>query len=177
MAYTHILATTDLSEPANHALRHAFAEAEAHGAELTLLHVMSRQSVNQTYYIKGDPAARAGLRGVTIGMPTGYDPDSGGRLPVVPPHTPEVVTRRTDDEVKEQLNELIPESFTGAWHVEITTGNTVDAILRTASAKGVDLIVMSTHGRTGLMRTFLGSVAEAVLHKAPCPVLVVRYGT
>ena len=177
MAYTHILAPTDLSEPANHALRHAFAEAEAHGAELTLLHIMPRQSVNQAYYVKGDPEARAGIQSAVVGLPTEFDPDSGGRLPVLPAHAPEIVLRRNDEEARNQLNELVPKTFTGTCRVEIGTGNTVDAILRTASEKAVDLIVMSTHGRTGLVRTFLGSVAEAVLHKATCPVLVVRYGT
>lgn len=177
MAYTHILAPTDLSEPANHALRHAFAEAEAHDAELTLLHIMPRQSVNQAYYVKGNPEARAGLQGTVVGLPTGFDPDSGGRLPVEPVHAPEIVLRHNDEEARDHLNELIPKTFTGTCRVEIAAGNTVDAILRIASDKAVDLIVMSTHGRTGLVRTFLGSVAEAVLHKASCPVLVVRYGT
>lgn len=40
-----------------------------------------------------------------------------------------------------------------------------------------DLIVIGTHGRSGLCHTLLGSVAEAVLHRAPCPVLMVRYRT
>ena len=177
MDYTHILAPTDLSEPANHALRYAFAEAEAHGAELTLLHIMPRQSVHETYYVKGNPEARAGMQGVAIGLPTGFDPDSGGRLPVGPVHTPEIVLHQADEEARDHLNKLIPKTFTGTCRVEIAAGNTVDAILRIASDKAVDLIVMSTHGRTGLVRTFLGSVAEAVLHKAACPVLVVRYGT
>lgn len=177
MAYTHILAPTDLSEPANHALHHAFAEAEAHGAQLTLLHVMPRHSINHTYYVKGDPEARAGIQGAVVGLPTGYDPDSGGRLPGLPAQAPEMVLRRNDEEARDRLNELVPQTFAGTCRVEIAAGNTVEAILRTASEKAIDLIVMSTHGRTGLARTFLGSVAEAVLHKATCPVLVVRYGT
>jgi universal stress protein A len=47
-------------------------------------------------------------------------------------------------------------------------------IIETAQNRGVDLIIMGTHGRTGLQHAILGSVAEKVVRLAPCPVLVVR---
>jgi nucleotide-binding universal stress UspA family protein len=47
-------------------------------------------------------------------------------------------------------------------------------ILRYAKSANIDLIVMGTHGRTGLARVVLGSVAEAVVRAAPCPVLTVH---
>jgi nucleotide-binding universal stress UspA family protein len=47
-------------------------------------------------------------------------------------------------------------------------------ILRYATSNGIDLIVMGTHGRTGLARAALGSVAEKVVRAAPCPVLTVH---
>lgn len=47
-------------------------------------------------------------------------------------------------------------------------------IVNLAKARDVDMIVMSTHGRTGLAHMFLGSVAEKVVRLAPCPVLVTR---
>jgi nucleotide-binding universal stress UspA family protein len=50
-------------------------------------------------------------------------------------------------------------------------------ILDTAKARQVDLIIMGTHGRTGLTHVFLGSVAEKVVRLAPCPVLVARQPT
>ncbi len=56
----------------------------------------------------------------------------------------------------------------------IRTGFPVVEILEAAKALPADLIVISTHGRTGLKHVFLGSVAEAVVRRAPCPVLVVR---
>lgn len=49
-----------------------------------------------------------------------------------------------------------------------------DRIARAARSKRADLIVMGTHGRSGLSKFFLGSVAERVIALAPCPVLTVR---
>ena len=57
---------------------------------------------------------------------------------------------------------------------EIVEGNPTDAILQIAKKHRGDLIVMGSHGRTGLRRLFLGSVAEAVLRSADIPVLIVR---
>jgi nucleotide-binding universal stress UspA family protein len=56
----------------------------------------------------------------------------------------------------------------------ILKGAPSDAIIAYASENNIDLIVMSTHGRTGLARLVFGSVAESVLHRAACPVLLVR---
>lgn len=49
-----------------------------------------------------------------------------------------------------------------------------DQIIRAARSRSVDLIVMGTHGRSGIAKLFLGSVAERVVATAPCPVLTVR---
>ncbi len=57
------------------------------------------------------------------------------------------------------------ELLQGVPHVEIVRG---------AREDGVDLIVMGTHGRTGVKHALIGSVAERVVRKAPCPVLTVR---
>jgi nucleotide-binding universal stress UspA family protein len=66
-------------------------------------------------------------------------------------------------------------------HQEGLQGETVivhevpfQAIINTAQDKGADLIVMGTHGRTGLTHALMGSVAEKVVRLAPCPVLVTR---
>ena len=58
--------------------------------------------------------------------------------------------------------------------VLLRTGDARDVINTTASEIGADLIVMGTHGRRGVARALLGSVAEAVVRTAPCPVLSVR---
>lgn len=56
----------------------------------------------------------------------------------------------------------------------VLDGKVHEALLKFAKSEGVDLIVMSTHGRTGLSRLLMGSVAEQVVHGAHCPVLLVR---
>jgi nucleotide-binding universal stress UspA family protein len=55
-------------------------------------------------------------------------------------------------------------------------GVAVDEIVRAAAELPADLIVMGTHGRTGIRHALLGSVAEKVVRRAPCPVLTVRPG-
>jgi nucleotide-binding universal stress UspA family protein len=57
---------------------------------------------------------------------------------------------------------------------EVLTGDPADKIVEYAADKGVSLIAMSTHGRTGLARWVLGSVADKVIHGARIPVLLVR---
>ena len=59
---------------------------------------------------------------------------------------------------------------------QIAEGNTAAAIVRHAVEHDVDLVVMGTHGRSGFDRLTLGSVAEKVLRKAPCPVLTIPPG-
>lgn len=57
---------------------------------------------------------------------------------------------------------------------EVIGGTPAIAIVEEAKAKGCDLIVIGTHGRTGLSHLLLGSVAESVVRHAPCPVMTVR---
>jgi nucleotide-binding universal stress UspA family protein len=58
----------------------------------------------------------------------------------------------------------------------LAEGDPATAILRAARDNHCDLIVMGTHGRTGLRRLLMGSVAEQVVRKAPCLVLTVKAG-
>lgn len=57
---------------------------------------------------------------------------------------------------------------------QIVEGDPVNEILQVADEVGADLIVMGTHGRTGLGRLFMGSVAEQVMRRASCPVLTLK---
>ena len=57
---------------------------------------------------------------------------------------------------------------------KVGVGGPVEEIVRVARDEGVDLIIMGTHGRTGLRHALMGSVAEAVMRAAPCPVFTVK---
>jgi universal stress protein A len=79
------------------------------------------------------------------------------------------------DEVKVALEKIAKEQLGATRHqVHIRTGDTARGIVEVARDVDADLIVMPTHGRRGLPRFFLGSVAERVVREAPCPVLTVR---
>jgi nucleotide-binding universal stress UspA family protein len=60
--------------------------------------------------------------------------------------------------------------------LSVREGPAAEAILQTAENRNVDLIIMSTHGRSGVRRLLLGGVTEKVIRSAPCPVLAVRGG-
>ncbi len=53
-------------------------------------------------------------------------------------------------------------------------GNPAKEIVQEAKSGNFDLIVMATHGREGMSRLFIGSVAEEVIRRAPCPVFIIR---
>lgn len=60
------------------------------------------------------------------------------------------------------------------WDVKVRIGKAYHEITEAAKELGADLLVLSTHGYTGLKHTLLGSTTERVVRHAPCPVLVVR---
>lgn len=62
----------------------------------------------------------------------------------------------------------------GRARTEVVVGHTAAVVLDYAEEHGVDLIVIATHGRTGLKRFLMGSVAEKVAREAPCPVFIVK---
>jgi nucleotide-binding universal stress UspA family protein len=61
-----------------------------------------------------------------------------------------------------------------AFEQRLTMGDPAAEICRIAADEGAEMIVIGTHGRTGLFRLLMGSVAESILRRAPCPVLVYR---
>ena len=133
----------------------------------------------------------------TILCPTDFSPPSiealvqaaslarrfGGRLIIVhvekpPPFyddlPPVEEQLRYRDELLACLHEVaVPERDVPFDH-KLLVGDPAAAIVRLAKEEKVDLIVMGTHGRSGLSRALLGSVAEAVVRRAPCPVLMVK---
>ena len=75
------------------------------------------------------------------------------------------------------LKEVVPTDPQVACEHRLLTGDPAVAIARLAEEEHADLIVMGTHGRTGLTRLLMGSVAEAVVRRAPCPVLTYKQTT
>jgi glycine betaine transporter len=72
------------------------------------------------------------------------------------------------------LDELAKRYPNAKMHVLLKTGDPRDQVVQAAEEVGADLIIMGTHGRRGVRRALLGSVAEGVLRAAHCPVLAVR---
>lgn len=141
--FAHILVPTDFNPASDAALACAKDIASTFGARLSLLHVVT------------DPKA------------TGFwTPE------VYVPATPETQERCLRDARERLEHALSPEErrrFTAI--IEARIGAVADQIQDFARERNVDLIVMGTHGRTGLAHLFLGSVAERVLRSAACPVL------
>ncbi len=85
-----------------------------------------------------------------------------------------------DEETLEQLRtkllDCIPEEIRDDMEVEaiVTQGIPFAEVISTAKEKEIDMIVIGSHGRTGISHMMLGSVSEKVVRKAPCPVLTVR---
>jgi len=79
-------------------------------------------------------------------------------------------------EARRTLDRIVREQVPADLDVEATvvTGNAVDGIIQYASEQNADLLVMCTHGRTGLSHVLMGSTAEAVVRRAHCPVLTLR---
>jgi nucleotide-binding universal stress UspA family protein len=142
-----IIAATDLSSIAEIAVRLAGEMAARRGAQLIVLHSL-------------DMVPSAAL-GATVPF---------GGLPVIPP--PELVAQARAAADEALVGVLDRASVKGERHV--TEGDAASAILRMADQNGADMIVVGTHGRTGLARVALGSVAEKVVRGAHCSVLVVR---
>lgn len=77
---------------------------------------------------------------------------------------------------EEELNNLAKNFIDPATEVVtiIKTGKPFVEIIETASEEDIDLIIMATHGHTGVEHLLFGSTAEKVVRKAPCPVLTLR---
>jgi nucleotide-binding universal stress UspA family protein len=138
-----ILCPTDFSSFSRRAFDHALALAAWYEAGLKVLHVLPGSAVQA-------------IEVAYIGGPTFREP--GLR-----------------DAAANELSGLVGPAARAGIHAEaqMREGETAAEILRAAQELPADLIVMGTHGRTGFERWVLGSVAETVLRRAPCPVLTV----
>lgn len=139
-----ILFPTDFSEPAKEAQHHAMALAERFDAELHLLHVVA---------------------------PIMPYPDASA-----PWVMPEAEVNLQIDAAEKRLAREVDALWAAAHPTKYATitGFAVDEILKYAEENSIDLIVVGTHGHTGLSRFLIGSVAEKVVRLAKCPVLTVH---
>ncbi len=101
-----------------------------------------------------------------LNPPVGMDP-----MGTVTPSIPDL-----EEAAKSQLESLVPENTPEGVtiHPVLLRGSPPKTIATFARKKDADLIVVGTHGRTGLGRLFMGSTAEALLRQAPCHVMVVK---
>ncbi len=120
----------------------------------------------------------AGRLGANVTVLHVVDPAESEALPMhqaYASHSAEVIERRVAD-IQGRLGKT-PGASEPKVFAEVVVGEAADQILRYVQDKSMDLVVMSTHGRTGVRRLVLGSVADEVLRHSPVPVLLVRAGT
>ncbi len=147
-----ILAPTDFSEHAAKALRYAAGLAERLGATLHLLHVLPDV------------------------LPMAPDLVAGAPDMFIAPALPPDYYRETGVESLEALGHVLDPSWGAVPAVEtaVRRGDPVEEIVAYATERRIDLIVIATHGRGGLSHVLVGSVAEAIIRHAPCPVMTIR---
>ena len=80
------------------------------------------------------------------------------------------------EDLQRMLERVVPPDANVTYEHRLISGEPASAIVQLAEDEKADLIVMATHGRTGLTRLLMGSVAEAVVRRAPCPVLTYKVG-
>jgi len=98
----------------------------------------------------------------------------GASLTVVYVHKPGAAEGGDRGYWRDQLEQVRPGNPTIAVHHVFLEGDPAAEIARYAADAGIDVIVIGTHGRTGVDRLVMGSVAEKVTREAPCSVLVVK---
>ncbi len=161
--YSHILYPTDGSTGAEAALEHGRNLAQTYGATVHVLYVADRQP----HGLGTDPEVKS--HGGMVGNPKGGGPGMVG----VRKKSDEMLAsiqaygQKLVDHVAEQFEDVTVQT-------EVKQGIPYKIILDYASAQDIDLIVMGTHGRTGLDRYLIGSVAEKVVRMSDVPVLTVR---
>lgn len=99
-------------------------------------------------------------------------------MPVVPP-SPGIVWGTIDDQVRltrvrEALDEMLAEKGLSDVNTHVVIGQPANTIAELADELDADLVIVTSHGRTGIVRAALGSVAERVVRLSKCPVLVLK---
>ena len=142
-----ILFPTDFSEYADHAWSYALTFAQEFGAEVHLLHVVA-------------PPPR-----LAEAYAVNFDPEK--------------MVKALAGEANASMDRTVEaaKSWGLIFRREVRVGVDFREIIDYVTKQDIDLIVMATHGRTGLAHALLGSVAEKVVRKSPCPVLTIKHPT
>jgi nucleotide-binding universal stress UspA family protein len=147
IALKNVLVATDFSEPAAAALEYGRTVARTFGATLHVLHVIDQKFVES---VLADAA---------------------------PVHFAELL-QTLEQDARSKLDEAVREDDIRELNAKsrlLTFEGTAAGIVWYAKSADIDLIVIGTHGRSGLSHLLMGSVAEKVVRTAPCPVLTVRH--
>jgi nucleotide-binding universal stress UspA family protein len=139
-----VLVPIDFSDYSKSALKYAVNFAKSFNADIILIYVVE---------------------------PVIYPPDfSMGQIAM-----PSINTE-WDDRAKDELQKLAKSEIAGVASVKtvIKTGKPFVEIIETAKEEDIDLIIIATHGHSGVEHILFGSTAEKVVRKAPCPVLTLR---
>lgn len=145
LSIRRILFPTDFSEPAEYAWPYALTFAQEFGAEIHLVHVVA-------------PPPR-----LTEAYAVNFDPE----------RMVQSLTAEANAAMDQQVEAAKARGL--VFRREVRVGVDFREIIDYAVKHDIDLIVMATHGRTGLAHVLLGSVAEKVVRKAPCPVLTIKH--
>ena len=154
MKLTRILAPTDFSKHSGFALEWAAYLAQCMKADLLLLHVLTEEEGKIVEEVIGE--------GAVVQIPRGIRQN---------------VVEERQKRLTDQYEIVVSREIKAALKVEQTVkiGVPFLEIVRVAKERDVDLIVLGTHGRTGLSHALIGSVAEKVVHHAHCPVLSIKH--
>lgn len=147
LTFQTILVPVDFSDPSAWAFQMARSLAADSRARLLVAHVVDQVHIAE--------------QAVML--------DESGMLAELPTTSPAYV-----ESLEARLKELYQPSGTVQVDYRLREGDPAEETLALAKEADCDLIVMGSHGRTGLDRLLVGSVAEAVMRKAPCPVLIVK---
>jgi universal stress protein A len=144
MNIQRILAPTDFSELSKQGLTSALELAEAFGAKLLLVHVVEPPP----YPVEG----------------------------IVPSPLGATLLDDLERQASNDLTQMLPEARRSKVEVarRVVVGVPYRKIVEVAEEEKSDLIIMTTHGRTGLSHLVMGSVTEKIVRTAPCPVLSIR---
>lgn len=148
--FNKILAPTDLSELSRAGVRYALEHAASTGAEAIVYNVVGYREAGPYYELD-----------------VGYVPER----PLAVEELIEEHRRHLAEFLRKNFPELIGKAKI---RQEVEVGTPYHKIVEKAESENVDMIIISTHGRTGFVHALIGSVAEKVVRLAACPVLTVR---